>query len=119
MWLYFLPCLIRFWVESHNKIIKHLCHLPEFYNRTINPRTIVSGFELCGMWPFDAEKMLARCDKWHEFDEEEQQLILGVIQKLARLLSKGPEKLYDEMILVVQIHTCTCTRTHGQTRARA
>ena len=85
---------------SHGLIIKHFCHLPDFFSHTLNVRTIRSGFDVCGIWPFDAEKMLARCDSWHEWEEAQQDAMIAAIPELSEELAKTIDgKLTDAVIL--------------------
>ena len=69
--------------KNRDQIIKHLCHLPTFFNNAINTRTIVSGFKTCAVWPFDAAAMLARCDMWTEFSQDHQALMVAAVPKIS------------------------------------
>ena len=75
--------------ESHNLIVKHLCHLPAFFNQRCNRRIIVSGFKTAAIYPLDPSKMLARCDSWDDFNQEEQSKMITAIPQLSLLVEQG------------------------------
>ena len=68
---------------SLSLIIKHLCHLPEFFNNTLNQRTVASGFRQIGLWPPNTKKMISRCDTFSKFTPDEQDKIVAAIPLLA------------------------------------
>ena len=75
--------------ESHNLIVKHLCHLPTFFNQRCTRRIIVSGFNTAAIYPFNPSKMLARCDSWDDFNQEEQLKMITAIPQLSLLVEQG------------------------------
>ena len=75
--------------ESHNLIVKHLCHLPTFFSHKCNRRIIVSGFDTAAIYPLNPSKMLARCDSWDDFNQEEQLKMITAIPQLSLLVEQG------------------------------
>ena len=83
--------------KSIKHLLKHFCHLHEFFARTLSLNTVKGGFVDVGLWPFDAAKMLAQCDSWGEFPPDQQRKIEAVIPKLAAKISANGA-VTDEMI---------------------